>query len=65
MCDMDKDGLVTEDELMNSQGLSDATKEAEKEMFAEIERFRAADENNDEVEFIHCSKNALFRNTCN
>ena len=49
MCDMDKDGLVTEDELMNSQGLSDATKEAEKEMFAEIERFRAADENNDEV----------------
>jgi len=45
---MDKDGLVTEDELMISQRLSDATKEAEKEMFAEIERFRAADENNDE-----------------
>lgn len=48
MCDLDKDGFVTEDELVTSQRLSDETKQAEKEMFAEIERFRAADENNDE-----------------
>ena len=49
MCDIDKDGEVTEDELVTSQRLDDSTKEAEKEMFAEIERFRAADENKDEV----------------
>ena len=49
MCDIDKDGDVTEEELVTSQRLDDSTKEAEKEMFAEIERFRAADENKDEV----------------
>ena len=49
MCDIDKDGEVTEEELVTSQRLGDSTKEAEKELFAEIERFRAADENKDEV----------------
>ena len=52
MCDIDKDGEVTEEELVTSQRLGDSTKEAEKELFAEIERFRAADENKDEVATI-------------
>ena len=44
---MDHNGQLTEDELITAQNLSDRTPEEEKEMNSEIERFRAADEDND------------------
>jgi len=45
--DLDHNGQLTEDELITAQNLSGRTPEEEKEMNSEIERFRAADEDND------------------